>query len=332
MSNVIGELIFQREINPEIPYAETPKPEINKPSYIITIAPRVKALNEIYNMVKPNGNYQFDHYWNAENVQQKAMIGFIGRENRIYKPIKGSHFIGLFETMEEASNYLTAKEIPNEKTNKKENALVIISKLTYNFLVKPKPRSFLSAEMHKKVKGIRFNSGFRVLQAHNITRDKIYQILTSNSRVILNIFPTYQRPDNNEPVYEFLKLRRQRLFNSDIPYQYKSRTIPEIDITLKEDTNELNGMNLIRVNKCKNDIERVTIQNIIQYTQLKINENGFTSESKVQDKIKEKFEMRSETDNDYIINTSFMIWAEHLDEPSYPLFIGYLNEKNFSKD
>ena len=339
MSHVLGELYFHQTLNPNIPHAETTPPNPNKPSYIITISPRVRALNEVYKMVKPNGNFQFDTYWQAQNKTQKELIGMIGRLVR-FKPEYIPNFVpyvGLFSNMNDAEDYLKAQKIEFTKLPKDGNALVVVSKLNFQFPVKPTLTSFITADSKFNVKALKFTSGFQVLQSLTVQRDRIFQIPTTNPRVILNIFPTYQPQESadtpNQPVYDFLRFRRQRLFYTNITYQYKSISIPQVDVTLKEDTKALIGLYLLRVNYKTNNTNAIAIQNFIQYTNLKITQDGFSTESKTQTQLKEHYQYTPMIHNgDYALNTSFMIWAEHLDIPAYPLFIGYLNEKNFSKE
>lgn len=338
MSEVIGQLWFQQAYNPNIPSTETPPPQPDKPSYIITIAPRVRAFNEVYKLVDPNGNFQFDKYWWPLNKAQKEMVGFIGRLVR-FKPLyipKFVPFVGLFSNMNEAEEYLARQKIKFERSPNRGNALVVMSKLDFYFPVKPSLTTMLTAHNKINVKALKFKTGFHVLQSQTVQQERIFQFATTDPRVILNIFPSYQEPHSAnsyvQPVFDFLRFRERRYFYTDITYQFKSISIPQLNLTLNEDTKKLDGLYLLRVNYRTNNTNAIQIKNFIQYTHLKITQEGFSTESRTQNSLKETFQIKPIIhDENYAVNTSFMIWAEHLDISAYPLFIGYINEKDFVK-
>lgn len=333
MSNILGQLYYNRMYNPIMPISETPPPE-DKPSYMITIAPRVKALNRVYNMTNPNGNFLFDKYWQPTNRVQKEMVGFIGRLVR-FNPKYGNEskpFVGLLENRDDAQKYLNEQKIKYEKIPNEGNALVVISKLNFNFPIPPKMTTMMTRKNKFNVAALLFNKGFKVIESNTINRDIIFQFPTTDPRVIISVFQTYQPPNSkhasNQPVYDFLKYRDERYFYNDITYRYKSVSLPRINKMIKEDTEGLNGFHLLRVNYKTNDTNAIAIKNFIQYTNICITEKGISSESQLETQLKENFTPIMNKGN-YAINSSFMIWAEHLDISAYPLFIGYLNEKDF---
>ena len=338
MSHFLGELFYQQSYNPNIPSTETPPPQPDKPSYIITMAPRVRALQEFYKLVKPNGNFEFDLYYNGQNTTQAQLIGMVGRLVR-FKPIfVGKNYVpylALFSNMNEAEEYLAKQKVKFERSSNRGNALVVMSKLDFYFPVKPTLTTMLTAHNKINVKALKFTTGFHVLQSQTVQQERIFQFPTTDPRVILTIFPSYQPPNGtveNQPVFDFLRFRERRYFYTDITYQFKSISIPQLNLTLNEDTKKLDGLYLLRVNYRTNNTNAIQIKNFIQYTKLKITQEGFSTESKTQNSLKETFQIKPIIhDENYAVNTSFMIWAEHLDIHAYPLFIGYINEKDFVK-
>jgi len=329
MSHILGELWLQQTYNPFIPSAEVPQPDITKPSYSISIGPRVSALTSFYDLVKPNGNFQFDHYYQSQNTTQSQMIGFIGRLVR-FKPLYIPDFVpfvGIFEYMNEAEEYLESQKITHISgpNGDRGNAMVVVSNLKFKFPIKPIQTTMLTRNTKVNVKALQFNKGYKVLRSQTVYQNLIYQLATTNPRITINISQTYQPLNGtvpNQPVFDFLRFRREQQFYTDITYQYKSIIIPQIDnLLIKEDTKDLNGLYLLRVNYTTNNTNAIQVKNFIQYTRLTINDS----------EVKEGLH----TTNPYIqttpyaVNTSFMIWIDHLDIAAYPLFIGYINEKNF---
>jgi hypothetical protein len=337
MSQILGSPYYQQAFNPLIPWDKPTDPDISKESYIITIMPRVRAFNDIYRKILPNGNYQFDLEWNPRNKAQREMVGFIGRDTRVY-PQYTSIFTpnyGLFSNMDEVNAYLHAQKVKIEPIGAKGNALVVLSSIKFSFPKFPIISSMITATTKQKVKALKFINNFKVLQSRTTQQMRIFQFPTTDPRVFLNIAQTYQSRNSensdNQPVYDFLRFRDVRPFYTDVSYQYKSITIPQIDIQLKENTESLNGMYLIRIDYKTYNTKAIQIKNFIQYTALKINEQGINLRSDTQNQLKETFYQEIIQPGDYKINTSFMIWAEHLDIQPYPLFIGYINENNFIK-
>jgi len=336
MSSSLGILWYQQIYNKNIPQANVPLPDPSKSSYSITMGPRIRALTEFYRLVGVNGNFEFDDYYHGINITQKQLISMIARLTRFVpnNSIKGFvPFVGIFENMNDAERYLASMKVEHKPSTNRENALVIISKLNFKFPITPSPTTMLTFNSRFNVKALEFKKGFKVLRSQTVYQNTIYQLKTSNPRITINISQTYQPPDDtvpNEPIFTFLRFRRQYQFYTDITNLYTSIIVPQMDITLSENVHKLNGMYLLRVNYKTNNTNAIQIKNFIQYTNLSITAEGVGATSQVQENLNVQNPL-SHT-GPYAINTSFMIWADHLDIPAYPLFIAYINEKNFTRE
>lgn len=281
-------------------------------SYVITVAPRISAFNEIYKKVKPNGGYYKYNWWKYYNAAQKEFLGFVSRQETAIQPWYSWNyypFVGLFPNMDETRNYLKKQnvQITDDKTG---NSLVLTSKFDLTF--KNPPINFNNRLYFKK--------GFTVLQSPTIDQSILYRFDTPNKKVKLWIQENKYIDTAKTayaPLYFYLNYQDQRPFYTDISYRYTSVSIPIMNFKIKEDTQHLNGMYLERINNCTSEIERIQIQNVLQYTDIIINSGN---------KGIINFEM---VNKNYDVNAPFMMWLEYTDIRFFPLFIGFFGKSLF---
>lgn len=284
----------------------------NLKSYVITVAPRISAFNEIYKRVQPNGGYYKYNWWKFWNAGQKQFLGFVSRQETAIQPWYSWNyypFIGLFPNMDTTRNYFKKQniQINNDKTG---NSLVLRS--TFNLTFKNEPIKFNDR--------LYFTKGFSVLRQQTIDQDILYRFDTTNPKVKLWVQENkYIQPKTGyEPLYFYLNYNDQRPFYWDITDRYTSVSLPLMNFQFKEDTEHLNGMYLERINNCTSEIERIQIKNVLQYTDIKIDSNnkGYIKFDEVVNK-------------NYDINSPFMMWLECQDIRFFPLFIGFFNKELF---
>lgn len=277
-------------------------------SYIITVAPRIAAFNEIYNHTKPNGGYYKYNWWKYYNAGQKQFVGFINRQERANQPWftwQYPQFTGLFPSMNSTREYL-AKQNVQINSDKTGNALLLMSKFDINFKYPP-------LKMDDR---IYFTKGFKAVRETTVEQNILFKFETKNPNITLWIQENkYIQPRAGyEPIYFYLNYNNHRQFYYDITNKYSSVSLPVMNERLQEDTDHLNGMFLERINNYTSEIERIQIKNVLQYTDIILDSNRTGI-----------MHFKEPVNKNYDIKKPFMMWLEDRNIRYFPLFIGFFN-------